>query len=83
MESSPVFPPSEACEHNSVPDGYPYVCPRCSTCVPGVYWDASSGEFLYEDDLATTAILADHLYLFRVSDGGHSVVSVFHVLHEC
>jgi hypothetical protein len=83
MESSLCFPPSEACDERSVPDGYPYVCPKCGSQIPDVLWDEEAAEFCIADDLVLTAVLDSCLLVFRVADSEHSRVGVFSVLHQC
>jgi hypothetical protein len=77
------FPPTEIIEADELPEGYPYVCPKCGTVVPDVFWSREQGEFVRGESLILTLSQGGGILVLLLDDSEHCRVSLFTVLHQC
>jgi hypothetical protein len=78
-----MFPPSDAIESDELPEGYPYVCPKCSSIIPDVFWSREQGEFLNGENLVLTLCEGACVLVLLLKESDHCRVSLFSVLHQC
>jgi hypothetical protein len=83
MEQGLSFPCSEVIERDELPEGYPYVCPKCGVVLPDVFWSREQAEFAQGDSLVLTLCREGMMLVVLLNDSDHCRVSLFSVLHEC